>query len=105
MKPYLNKVQADLPAGVSAIARRIWLFNYVRDIPYAYSDNTPEEVVVQRTGDCRGKSRLLAELLATQGIQSRFLIVQYRLPPFPDEVRFIPEQNDILAQERDPTRR
>jgi len=33
-------------------------------------------------------------LLKTQGIPARFLIDQYRLPPFPDEVRFIPGQLD-----------
>lgn len=94
MKPYINQILAELPARQSAAKNRVWLFEYVRDIPYAYSNNTPEEVVVQRIGDCRGKSRLLAELLETQGIQARFVVAQYKLMPFPDEVRFIPSQLD-----------
>lgn len=77
------------------VAQRIAAFNHVQQIPYAISEvATPEDVLAQNQGDCGTKTALLQLLFKHLGYKTRRLLMRYRLPDFPEEVRFIPDQID-----------
>lgn len=94
MKPYLDAIARRFPRTCSGQARRAAYFTFVRDIPYAVGISGPAEVIARNAGDCAGKNRLLAELLATLGVRSRGVTMRYRLPAFPEEVCAIPSRCD-----------
>ena len=71
------------------LKKRIAVFEYVRNIPYASLDSYGPD-----KANCFAKSRLLSELLQHLGYKTRFLTIRYQLPSFPEEVRYIPGQID-----------
>lgn len=92
---------AELTRGCDARQARIAVYNWVRDIPYAYpAARDPLEVLERERGSCSGKHYLLAEALRALGMRVQHMICSHRFNEssiaFPDDMQELLKRNEVV---------
>lgn len=97
----IDEKVAELSRGCTPAAARVAVFNWVREIPYAYpSSRDPLEVVRTNQGTCSGKHYLLGQAFRALGLPVRNMLCSHRFNEsplvFPDEMQEMLRKNEVL---------